>query len=78
PGDRLVLFTDGLIEAKNEAGEHFGMESIEHLLVRHRDLDSQGFNALLMNELKAFCAGRLNDDVLVMTLSHQGLTAESL
>gem|GEM_PF-3178419 len=71
PGDRLLLYTDGLVEAKNCLGEQFGVESVERLLVRHQDLDCQAFNAQLMNSLKAFCGGQCDDDVLVMTLCRQ-------
>jgi serine phosphatase RsbU (regulator of sigma subunit) len=32
PGDRLVIFSDGLIEACNPAGEEFGLKRIERVL----------------------------------------------
>src|SRR5262249_37584031 len=35
-GDSLFLFTDGLVEAESVAGEPFGMERLEQLLVAHR------------------------------------------
>jgi serine phosphatase RsbU (regulator of sigma subunit) len=35
-GDGLFLFTDGLVESENEAGEPFGMERIESILIEHR------------------------------------------
>lgn len=74
PGDRLLLYTDGLVDAKNAAGKPFGIESLERLLVRNQGMDSRIFNAQLMNDLKVFCDGKLTDDVLVMTLHRQDLT----
>jgi serine phosphatase RsbU (regulator of sigma subunit) len=35
-GDALFLFTDGLVETEDEAGEPFGMERLEALLKVHR------------------------------------------
>jgi serine phosphatase RsbU (regulator of sigma subunit) len=38
-GDALFLFTDGLVETEDEAGEPFGMARLEALLEVHRDQD---------------------------------------
>lgn len=35
-GDGLFLFTDGLVESENAAGEAFGMDRIESILIEHR------------------------------------------
>jgi sigma-B regulation protein RsbU (phosphoserine phosphatase) len=35
PGQRLVLYTDGLEDAVNPAGEHFGQERLHEVLTRH-------------------------------------------
>jgi sigma-B regulation protein RsbU (phosphoserine phosphatase) len=43
-GDALFLFTDGLVEAEDEAGEPFGMSRLEALLQVHR---MQGLEQLL-------------------------------
>lgn len=38
PGDRMVMYTDGVLEASNAAGDFFGRESLCDLLKRTRDL----------------------------------------
>jgi serine phosphatase RsbU (regulator of sigma subunit) len=38
-GDLLFLFTDGLVEAENEAGDAFGMDRLEALLLDEREGD---------------------------------------
>jgi len=43
-GDALFLFTDGLVEAEDEAGEPFGMSRLQALLEVHR---GQGLQQLL-------------------------------
>src|SRR5690606_37698681 len=35
PGDTLVLYTDGLVEARNRAGEEFGYERLARTLAHH-------------------------------------------
>jgi sigma-B regulation protein RsbU (phosphoserine phosphatase) len=36
PGDFLLLFTDGLVDSHNEAGEAFGVERLEKTIFAHR------------------------------------------
>src|SRR5207245_1618397 len=38
-GDRLFLYTDGLVDAENAAGDTFGVARLEELLARERAAD---------------------------------------
>ncbi|EHR61255.1 PP2C family protein-serine/threonine phosphatase [Saccharomonospora cyanea] len=42
PGDRLLLYTDGVTEARNDRGEHFGLRRLIDLVERH---NAAGFPA---------------------------------
>ncbi len=42
PGDRLLLYTDGVTEARNASGEHFGLGRLVDLVERH---NAAGFPA---------------------------------
>jgi len=55
-GDRLVLLTDGLVEAANASGEPFGFERLEALLEKESDSD----------------AIRLKEAILEAVASHTG------
>jgi len=47
-GDRIVLFTDGLVEAKNSSGKEFGVERVKQILESKHDLRPSRFvDALL-------------------------------
>jgi serine phosphatase RsbU (regulator of sigma subunit) len=43
--DSLFFYTDGLVETANEAGEEFGMERLEALLVQERNCSFEGMLA---------------------------------
>ena len=36
-GDRLCFYTDGLIEARNEIGDTFGVDRLKHCFATHGD-----------------------------------------
>ena len=61
PGDRILIHTDGLNEARNAAGEFFGHERADALL-RCNDLDPRQVLQSLLDELQAFTGGLGPDD----------------
>ncbi len=62
-GDTLALYTDGITESFNEAGEEFGEERLVETLVRHRNLPSMEMVAAVVNEVKLFGLEDQYDDV---------------
>ncbi|HVP44314.1 MAG TPA: SpoIIE family protein phosphatase [Terriglobales bacterium] len=67
PGDRLVLFTDGVTEAENGQGEFFGDERLEAAAAQPDPFDA------ILSEVRNFCAGvPLNDDCTVFELTFRG------
>jgi sigma-B regulation protein RsbU (phosphoserine phosphatase) len=68
-GDRLVLCTDGLLEAENSRGETFGDGQFLATLLQNRTCSAETLRNILMDGLRTHCGGRLNDDVTVLTLA---------
>jgi serine phosphatase RsbU (regulator of sigma subunit)/catechol 2,3-dioxygenase-like lactoylglutathione lyase family enzyme len=66
PGDSLLLYTDGLSEAVNEAGEEFGEERLMEALRRHRELRPEALIAAFVDELRAFSPHEQQDDVTLI------------
>ena len=60
-GDLLVLLTDGVTECANSAGELFGIERAESVLMQSHD--AEDFIGKLKNALTVFCGGKFTDDV---------------
>jgi sigma-B regulation protein RsbU (phosphoserine phosphatase) len=66
-GDRLVLFTDGVFEAANPAGEEFGAERLVREIERSVALPLDGSVQTLLNAVGKFCAGApFADDVCII------------
>ncbi len=57
-GDVLLLYTDGIVEAFNPAGEEYGLERLIWLLTRDGSLPPQELIQLLWRDLSAFVRGR--------------------
>ncbi len=74
PGDRVMLYTDGLIETRNPQGREFGQDQLESLLIRYSYLDNRTFNEMLMERQHDFCQGFQSDDTLIMTLDRPAAT----
>lgn len=69
-GDKLVFYTDGVIEHEGDDGAGlYGIPRLQDFLVRYRDLSSADFNRRLMEALSAFGGGPLRDDMLLVTVS---------
>lgn len=68
-GDRLVFYTDGLTECTNAAGEELGSDRLQRLASRYRHLSADAMQAEILDAATAWCAGRFEDDVTVITLS---------
>ncbi len=63
PGDVMVLFTDGIVEAKNEKSLQFGFERIRSLLEISHHLSPLEIQSKIIDSLHSFVGGdRLIDD----------------
>jgi sigma-B regulation protein RsbU (phosphoserine phosphatase) len=62
-GDRLVFYTDGLLEARDRAGRYFRLEDCRDTL-RRPDLEAAAGE--LLNRLLAHTGRKLDDDVAVL------------
>lgn len=67
PGDKLVLYTDGLLEARNN-GDIFGQERLTRLAEKYSHHVPQKLADTMVEEVTDFARGRLRDDFAVMVM----------
>jgi hypothetical protein len=72
PGDRLVFYTDGLLEARDRAGRYFRLEDCLDTL-RRPDLEAAADE--LLDRVVAHTGRRLDDDVAVLLFEATPLLA---
>lgn len=68
PGETLVMFTDGLLDAGASTGEGFGAERACALLVGERRSAVELRVERLVDAARRYDGGRLRDDVVVMAV----------
>jgi len=66
PDDVLALYTDGVTEAFDEAGEEFGEERLVDALRRHRDRPPESLLAKLVEEVRSFSPHEQYDDLTLI------------
>lgn len=74
PGDRLVLYTDGITEARNKEGREFGLDGFIDFLIRHHS-DGLPVPETLRRLIRAILDhhdGRLADDATVVVAEWLG------
>ena len=71
PGDRLVLFTDGLFEVFSPSGMEFGRKELAAVLGRNAAMDSPALFEATLAELTAFSGkAEFDDDVCIVTVEY--------
>jgi sigma-B regulation protein RsbU (phosphoserine phosphatase) len=64
PGDLFVLFTDGVIEVDDGAGNHLGLEALEAEILAHADQTLPVLHDRILARVRRH--GRANDDVTLL------------
>jgi sigma-B regulation protein RsbU (phosphoserine phosphatase) len=69
PGDRLILYTDGLSEARNAQGIEFGEDRLRDLISANRALGAVELQQQLLTAIGLFAGDRLQDDATMVVLA---------
>jgi hypothetical protein len=69
PGDRLLLFTDGVSEVQDGKGHDFGEGLLTDLLEANRELDAAELLQKVIEAITAFSGGNFDDDVTLILVA---------
>ncbi|HYP26556.1 MAG TPA: SpoIIE family protein phosphatase [Blastocatellia bacterium] len=69
PGDKILLFTDGVTEALDSEGADFGEERLVELLIKNRGASASEVQERLIEAISEFTGGSFTDDVTSVVLS---------
>ena len=71
PGDKVVIYSDGLTETENGEGEFFGTEGLRACARDHFRDSAAGLHSALLAALERFSdGGALRDDVTILVLEY--------
>jgi serine phosphatase RsbU (regulator of sigma subunit) len=72
PGDTLVLYTDGVTESFNEAGEEYGEQRLADALRQYRSLPPQALLSTIVDEVRRFSPHEQHDDITLIVAKCRG------
>lgn len=64
-GDTLILFTDGVIEARPSSGDQFMVDRLVSLVGEHPEAGAAELSQLVLDEVVLHCGGRCPDDATI-------------
>jgi sigma-B regulation protein RsbU (phosphoserine phosphatase) len=73
PGDLLVLYTDGIVEAENPAGRQYSLDRLRDFIAAHREYGAEKIKEMFIEELKGFIGKNpFTDDVTFILIKITG------
>jgi sigma-B regulation protein RsbU (phosphoserine phosphatase) len=69
PGDRLLLFTDGITEASGSEGQEFGEDKLAALAKANHASSASELNSRVLAQVTDFCRGQFQDDATLLVIA---------
>lgn len=68
PGDKIVMFTDGITEATNTNEEYYSDEAFEQWLLENRSLSPKDMQEQLLESITTFANGQVQSDDITLVI----------
>jgi serine phosphatase RsbU (regulator of sigma subunit)/pSer/pThr/pTyr-binding forkhead associated (FHA) protein len=73
PGDKVVIYSDGVTEAQNARGEFFGKKRLREIVTSHAQQSCTAIHDAIQEGVSAFAEGaRQSDDITVVVMEYEG------
>lgn len=70
-GDKIIAYTDGLIEWRNPFKEVYGIDRLLGFINAHRQLDFESLKQMIYNDVKSFAYHeKINDDLTLLVAEY--------
>jgi serine phosphatase RsbU (regulator of sigma subunit) len=71
PGDKIIIFSDGLSEAEDTASSFFGLKRMKEIILAHSGASCAAIHDALMRSVEDYTAGALqSDDITLVVLEY--------
>lgn len=68
PGDTIVFYSDGLVEARDSQGQVFGYDGLEQVIAAHSNLDAHHLRDRIFDAVRSFSNGHAMDDDITLVI----------
>jgi len=68
PGDFLVLYTDGIVEARNSEGIDFGFQGMKDSVTTNRHMKGKLLPERILQSVKEFAGEKIQDDYTILVI----------
>ena len=66
PGDKLVLYTDGLVDARNPSDESYSLQRLKTTIRHHYKWGVEHLTDSLIKDVQSFTQNKAADDITVV------------
>ena len=68
PGERVLFYTDGITEARNDAGDEYGEERLENAAMNVRAASADTIKHAVLADVNEFTGGHFEDDATLIVV----------
>lgn len=68
PGDKLVLYTDGLVDARNSHNEEYSLGRLKKAITNNSKYGIKYLTEAIIRDVKEFAGDKLSDDITLLAL----------